>query len=90
MNELKPCPFCGSPARIVDSSEERVYYKRTYASGREYIRTMNVRGKKVHIYFVSVFSVGCSKNNCIGRNNARIFKTRDAAIEAWNKRSCDV
>ena len=88
-DELKRCPFCGGPVRIVDHSEERMYFKRTYASGREYIRTINVRGQKAHIYYVSAFSIGCCKRNCIGRNNGRIFKTRESAIEAWNKRSHD-
>jgi Lar family restriction alleviation protein len=52
--ELKPCPFCGGSAILVELPRS----KKTFAK---------------------------CKNNCCEQN---IFcKTRDEAIEAWNRRS---
>lgn len=62
MAELKPCPFCGGEAEIVDNGE--------------------VRTNKY--YFVDV---NCKDMNCRGYSSCLEYKTKQQAIEAWNRRA---
>lgn len=88
MENLKFCPFCGSEAEIRDKTEERILFKRTFASGREYVReiTLGRNNRIAHIYRVSCFEVGCTNKKCIGYRNTRIYKTKSQAAYAWNGR----
>jgi Lar family restriction alleviation protein len=64
MAELKPCPFCGGEAKIVDNGE---------ASTNKY-------------YFVDVL---CKDMSCRGYSSCLEYKTKQQAIEAWNRRAED-
>ena len=48
MAELKPCPFCGSPARI-KVIDDGVHYKKFYPS----CTNRNCIGRNTHKYFCS-------------------------------------
>ena len=55
MAELKPCPFCGGEAVLIDNG-----------------------------CFVDV---SCKNFHCRGWADSLMFKTKEEAIEAWNRRA---
>lgn len=79
MDELKPCPFCHSEARLVSAVVWRYFRSKNPKRHRS-------RGVYWHI--------GCSDPNCIlfldaNFKQARlIFRTRnkDLAVRRWNRR----
>jgi Lar family restriction alleviation protein len=57
MAELKPCPFCGGEAAVIDNG-----------------------------CFVDV---SCKNFHCRGWADSLMFKSKEEAIEAWNRRAVD-
>ena len=55
MNKLKPCPFCGSPATMLEEFDVDKW-----------------------------FYIQCSNGLCSSRSDG--WRTKELAIEAWNKR----
>lgn len=84
MSELKPCPFCGGKASVMDNANEEVSYgafgygTRGYPTWyRCYCTECGAAGEPVRI----------EKG---GENNTFYEKyTKEKAIEAWNRRAND-
>ena len=95
MAELKPCPFCGGEAKLIDNSGEYRYVKRVAVGlWRTYLRDETVpfgtRGVRTyHVYEVLDFEVHCTTRACFAKHNNIHFHSKEEAIEAWNRRSED-
>ena len=76
MNELKPCPFCGSTSLKVESKHNgRLYYTGTHSA--------TVRCNKCH---ARGGTASCKVEK--GKHRAD-GDTEKRAIEAWNRRAND-
>lgn len=95
MAELKPCPFCGGEAKLVDNSGERKYRNRMAVAPwriylREETRPFGNRGVRTYHFFnVKDFEVHCTTKACFAKSNNIHFHSRQEAIEAWNRRAED-
>lgn len=87
--ELKSCPFCGLPAKM-----HTAYYAAEFADSddqipkdAEIIREWRRPGRKQWSveYRRKAYVPQCTDSACVGRSQ-KMFRTRQQAIEAWNRR----
>ena len=80
MNELKPCPFCGIPPRL--------YGKKIREIDGETMEVMPERTEWEIVPYCQITCVlGYAFSEAYGINGAGGYKTPEAAIKAWNRRS---
>lgn len=82
--ELKPCPFCGGEADILDNRNEHVSYRafgygiRAYPTWYKcYCKKCGAVGATIHI------EKGCENNSFYEKH------AKEEAIKAWNRRATD-
>lgn len=92
MAELKHCPFCGSPAEIhyAEFPSEFLAQGERVPKDARVIREWRKPGeKRWHVEFRrTAYVPRCTDSACVGRSH-KMFKTKQEAAKAWNRRADD-
>ena len=87
-SSLKACPFCGKKAVLVHKVVARGRrYKKPEDTNKEVYETYTtVMGKLCYSWLRRAYAISCETSNCFCKTTQPIFKNKDDAINAWNKR----
>jgi hypothetical protein len=92
MDELKPCPFCGSEAEMhtrYDSFDSIANYKSEIPKTAKLICEKKYpERKKYYVYRKKLYVPRCTISSCMGRNT-RGFELKSEAEDLWNRRATE-